>query len=168
MNEREEIVGKHSIVRDDVVIGKNSKIWHFCNLYGCKIGENTQIGSYCEIKEGVEIGDNCRLQSYIFISEKTKIGNNVFIGPKVNFMNDKYPTTKKTIEKTWILKPVVVEDDVSIGGNVTILPGIRIGKGSFIGAGSVVTKNVPPYAVVVGNPARVIGSVKDDKYKNLI
>lgn len=162
------MVGKYSIIRDDVKIGKGSKIWSFCNLYGCKIGENTQIGSYCEIKERVEVGNNCRLQSYIFISEETKIGNYVFIGPMVTFLNDKYPTTEKTTKRTWNLEAIVVEDYVSIGGGVIILPGVKIGEKAFIGAGSVVTKDVPPYAVVCGNPAKIIGDTLKNKYKNLI
>lgn len=155
------IAGKYSIVREDVEIGENSKIWHFCNLYGCKIGKNTQIGSYCEIKEKVTIGDNCRLQSYVFIPEEIKIGNNVFIGPHVIFLNDKYPTAEKTLAKTYKIDPIIVEDDVTIGGNATILPGVKIGRGAMVGAGSVVTKDVPPYAVVCGNPSRIIGNARN-------
>ena len=159
---------ENSIIREDVIIGKNSKVWNFCNLYGCKIGENTQVGSYCEIKEGAEIGDNCRFQSYVFVPEGTKIGNYVFIGPRVTFLNDKYPTSKKAIEKRWNLEAAVVEDRVSIGGGVTILPGVRIGKGSMIGAGSVVTKDVPEYKIIYGNPAKIVGDVRDNKYKIFI
>jgi len=158
-------VGDYSNVRNDVKIGSGSKIWHFCNIYGCKIGKNTQIGSYSEIKDGASIGDDCRFQSYAFIPERTRIGNRVFIGPRVTFLNDKYPTAQKAINKTWTLESVVVDDDVSIGGNVTILPGVKIGRGAAIGAGSVVTKNVPKYTIVYGNPARVVGSVNDKKYR---
>lgn len=158
-------IGKNSIVREDVSIGRDSKIWHFCNLYGCKIGSNTQVGSYSEIKEGAELGDNCRLQSYVFIPEGTKIGDYVFIGPRVTFLNDKYPTAKKAINKTWNLEAIVIEDNVSIGGNSVILPGVRIGEGAVIGAGSVITKDVPKYKVVCGNPARVVGDVNDEKFR---
>lgn len=148
------IVGEHTNVRDDVQIGEGSRVWHFCNLYGCKIGRDTQVGSYCEIKEGATLGDECRLQSYVFIPEGTQIGNRVFIGPRVTFLNDKHPSVKKTIEKTWTLSPVTVEDEVSIGGNVTILPGVKIYRGAIIGAGSVVTKDVPSGETWLGNPAK--------------
>lgn len=162
------MIGKNTIIREDVKIGEGSNIWHFCNLYGCEVGKNTQVGSYSEIKENAVIGDNCRLQSYIFIPEGTKIGNGVFIGPNVTFLNDKYPTAKKAIGKKWNLESVVVEDNASIGGGAVILPGVRIGTGAFIGAGSVVTKNVPSYAIVYGNPARVMGKVTQEKYRGLI
>jgi len=162
------MIGKDSIIREDVKIGENTDIWHFCNLYGCTIGKNTQIGSYCEIKEGSIIGDGCRFQSYVFVSESTLIGKNVFVGPRVIFLNDKYPTAKKAINKSWKLEKVVVEDEVSIGGNVTILPGVKIGYKAFVGGGSVVTKDVPEYSIVCGNPARIIGRVNDEKYGGLI
>ncbi len=143
--------------------GEGARIWHFCNVYGCKIGKNTQIGSYSEIKPGAQIGDNCRFQSYAFISEGTVIGNSVFIGPRVTFLNDKYPTAQKAVEKRWTLEACVVEDEVSIGGGAVILPGVRIMSGAAIGAGAVVTKDVPANAVVVGNPARIIGFIGQER-----
>ncbi len=153
-----------AIVREDVILGRDSKVWHFCNIYGCKIGDNSQVGSYSEVKSGVVIGDNCRIQPYVFIPEGTHIGNNVFIGPRVTFLNDKFPTARKAIEGTWTLDSVVVEDDVTLGGNVTINPGVKIGRGSFIGAGSVVTRDVPEYSVAWGNPARVHGDARTEPY----
>ena len=159
------MIGQYSLVRDDVQIGPDSKVWHHCNIYGCKIGKNTQIGSFCEVKEGVVIGDDCRFQSYVFVSEHTQIGNRVFIGPRVTFLNDKYPTASKAINKTWSLDRIVIEDEVSIGGGAVILPGVYIKKGAVIGAGSVVTKDVPKFAVICGNPARIIGNVKDKHYE---
>ena len=162
------MIGNSTIIREDVKIGAGTNIWHFCNLYGCKIGKNTQIGSYCEIKEDSEIGDHCRFQSYVFVPEGTKIGDNVFVGPRVTFLNDKYPTAKKAINKRWELESVVVEDEASIGGNATIFPGVKIGYRAFIGGGSVVTKDVPAYAIVWGNPAKIKGFVNDKKYGGLI
>lgn len=166
LNEREKaIVGKYSLIGDDIEIGENSKIWSFCNIFGgCKIGKNTLIGSYCELKREVIIGDNCRLHAYV-VAEYAKIGNNVFVGPHVTFLDDKHPSTKKAIEKSYKLDGIIIEDDVSIGGGVVILPGVKIKKGAIIGAGSIVTKDVPEYAVVCGNPARIIGDARNEKYK---
>jgi len=161
-------VGKNTIIQPEVIIGEGSKIWHFCNLYGCRIGKNTQIGSYSEIKEGAQIGNDCRFQSYVFVPEGTVIGNSVFVGPRVTFLNDKYPNTKKAQNKTWNLESVIVEDNATIGGNCTILPGIRICKNAFIGAGSVVTRNVLKGEIVYGNPAKVMGHIQDKKYRGLI
>nr|QBM01201.1 2,3,4,5-tetrahydropyridine-2,6-dicarboxylate N-acetyltransferase [uncultured archaeon] len=162
-----KMISKTSIIADDVEIGEGSEIWHFCNLFDCKIGKNSLIGSYCELKRGVEIGNNCRLQAYV-VGENTKIGNNVFVGPHAVFLDDKHPTAKKAIEKTWQMREVVIEDNVTIGGGAIILPGVKIGKGAMVGAGSVVTKDVPEYAVVCGVPAKIIGDVRNNKYKNLI
>lgn len=141
------------------------KIWYFCNIYGCKIGAGTQVGSYTEIKAGAIVGKNCRMQAYVFIPEGTVIGDEVFIGPRVTFLNDKYPTVKKAREISWNLEACVIEDEVSIGGGAIILPGIRVGRVAAIGAGSVVTKDVSPYSVVLGNPAKVVGYVGEGKYK---
>jgi len=131
-------------------IGKNTKIWHFTNLYGCEIGDNCMIGSFVEIGKA-KIGNNCRIEAHAFIPEGVTIEDNVFIGPHVCFTNDKYP--KATGE--WQLKKTLVKEGASIGANATILCGITIGKNSLIGAGSVVTKDVPDNTVVVGNPAKV-------------
>lgn len=161
-------VAQTSIVSGDVEIGEGSVIWHFCNLYGCRIGKNTQIGSYTEIKKGAVVGDNCRLQARIFIPEGTQIGNQVFIGPGVIFLNDRYPSAQGAIAGNWNLEAVVVEDSVSIGGGAIILPGVRISKKVLIGAGSVVTKDVEDYAVVCGNPAKQIGRTDYKKYRDLI
>ncbi len=164
MVNEEVFIGDGTLIGENVKIERGTKIWHYCNLYGCEIGKNSQVGSYSEIKQGAKIGDECRMQSYIFIPEGTKIGNRVFIGPRVTFLNDKYPSSAGAISGNWNLEAVVVEDDVSIGGGVTILPGVKIGKGSVIGAGSNVTKDVIKYSIVCGNPARIIGNTRDKKY----
>lgn len=140
--------GKQVIV--NCQIGKDTIIWNFVNLYGCKIGDNCMIGAFVEIQSDVETGNNVRVSSHSFICSKVKLGNNIFIGHGVVFINDLDPPRG---EEFW--KETIVEDGVSIGSNATILP-VRIGKNSLIGAGSVVTRNVPPNSVVVGNPARII------------
>lgn len=137
-------------------IGENTKIWNFCNVYDCEIGSNTQIGSYCEIKPNAKIGDFCRIQSYVFISDETQIGSYVFIGPRVTFLNDKNPDVEKTLLRKWNLEAVIVEDYVTIGGGTVILPGVKIRKGSFIGAGSVLTKSTNENEMWYGNPAKFI------------
>lgn len=152
------------------IFGKNVKIWHFANIYGTKIhpvviGSNTHIASYCEIKPGVTIGEYCRIHAYVFISEETQIGNHVFVGPRVIFLNDKYPTTATAGTHSWHNTPPRVSHHVVIGGGAIIGPGVSIGKYAFVGMGAVVTKNVRTFEIVVGNPAKVIGKVTDYKYR---
>jgi acetyltransferase-like isoleucine patch superfamily enzyme len=133
-------------------IGYNTTIWHRekSNIYGDgRIGNNCNIGALVEIRNP-QIGDDCKIQAFVFIPEGVKIGNRVFIGPHVCFTNDKHPTS----HGAWELLTTVVEDEVSIGANATILPGITLGYGCTVGAGAVVTKDVPANATVVGNPAR--------------
>ena len=122
-----------------------------------EIGEGTKIGAFCDIGKNVKIGKNCNIQCHVTISNGCKIGNNVFIGPNTTLLNDKYPISKN-------ISPVIVEDNAVIGGGVIILPNVKIGKGAVVGAGSVVTKDVPPDTVVSGNPARKIYGRK--KYAN--
>ncbi len=143
------------------IIGENTKIWNFVNLYGCKIGSECRIGSFVEIQENVEIGNKIKIGSHTFICEKVKIEDNAFIGHHVVFINDKYPKSinKKgnlKTKKDWTIQKTIVKKGASIGSNATILGGITIGENSLVGAGSVVTKNVPKNSVVVGNPAKVI------------
>ncbi|MBN1405391.1 MAG: N-acetyltransferase [Candidatus Omnitrophica bacterium] len=148
-------------------IGKNVKIWHYCNIYGCKIGNNTQIGSYCEIKKNAKIGENCRIQAFVFIPENIIIGNYVFIGPHVVFTNDKYPTAVKAISSSWKCEETKVGDNVSIGAGAIICPGIKIAEATIIGAGSCLTKDTNAFSVVAGNPAKKIADIRDKKYAKI-
>jgi len=149
----------------DSEIGDGSKIWNFCNVYGCTIGRDTQIGSYCEIRKGASVGDDCRLQSYILIAEGCVVGNLVSIGPGVIFTNDNEPSAFKAREKIWNLRPVRVGDKAVLGAGSVILPGVCIGERAVVAAGSVVTRDVAPGTVVKGSPARKVGNVTDSPYR---
>jgi acetyltransferase-like isoleucine patch superfamily enzyme len=128
-------------------IGNNVKIWHFSYIGdNTQIGNNVSIGSLVHIDYNVRIGDNCRIEGSVYIPPLTVIGNNVFIGPGAAFTNDPYPMSPKMIG-------VVVEDGAIIGGRAVFKPGVRVGRNSVVGMGSVVTKNVPPETVVIGHPA---------------
>ncbi|MDO8658529.1 MAG: acyltransferase [Candidatus Levybacteria bacterium] len=153
-------------VGKDVKLGKNVKIYNpkFVNLYGCEIGKDCIIGSFVEIRRKVKIGNRVKIQAFAFIPENVTIEDEAFIGPHVCFINDLYPRsvnydgTLKT-PRDWRSMPTYIGKRVSIGANATILCGITIGKGAIIGAGSVVTRNVSPYVIVAGNPARVIRKI---------
>ena len=145
----------------NILVGKDVKIYDFVNAYGCSIDDGSQIGAFVEIQKGASIGKNCKISSHSFICEGVHIGDNIFIGHNVTFINDKFPRATNengSLQNVddWECTETFVENGASIGSSATILCGIRIGKGSIVGAGSVVTKDVPEYAVVVGNPARII------------
>jgi UDP-2-acetamido-3-amino-2,3-dideoxy-glucuronate N-acetyltransferase len=145
----------------DVKLGTNVQIHDFVNLYGCEIGDNTKIGPFVEIQKGVRVGRNCKISSHSFICEGVRIDNEVFVGHHVVFINDRYPkaTTEGgqlQTERDWVVIPTSVGKTASIGSGAVILCGVKIGEGSIIGAGSVVTKNVSPYEIVAGNPARAL------------
>jgi UDP-2-acetamido-3-amino-2,3-dideoxy-glucuronate N-acetyltransferase len=136
----------------DAKIGEGTVIHDQVNLYKCQIGRNCKIDSYVYIEEGVVIGDNCKIRPFVFIPTGVTIEDNVFIAPGVIFANDKHPKA----HGEWTLLPIHVKAGASIGSGAVILPGLTIGKNALVGAGSVVTKNVPDNAVVAGNPARVL------------
>ena len=132
-------------------VGEGTKIWDFTNLYECEIGEDCMIGSFVEIQKGVKIGNRVRVQSHSFLCTGVEIEDDVFIGHGVMFVNDKYPPSGDSSK--W--KDTLVKEGASIGNNATILP-VTIGENSTIGAGAVVTEDVPPNVVVAGNPAKIL------------
>ena len=142
---------KYSVIID-AEIGHDTIIQDQVNLYKCKIGNNCKVDAFVYIEEGVKIGNNCKIRTLTFIPTGVTIEDDVFIGPNVTFTNDKYPRTKGD----WKLLPTLVKRGASIGANSVILPGITIGENAIVGAGSVVTRNVPSNSVVAGNPARII------------
>jgi acetyltransferase-like isoleucine patch superfamily enzyme len=149
-----------------VKIGKNVSIYDFVNLYGCDIGDNCKIGTFVEIQKGAKIGNNCKISSHSFICKGVTIEDNVFIGHNVTFINDMFPraTTEDgtpQTEKDWSCIPTLVKKGASIGSSSTLLCGITIGENSIIGAGSVVTKDVPPNTIVAGNPARILKNITE-------
>ena len=147
-----------------IKIGKNVKIYDQVNLYRCEIGDNTKIDAFVYIEEGVKIGKNVKIRPFTFIPEGVIIEDDVFIGPGVIFTNDKYPR----VRGQWRLLKTVVKKGASIGAGAVILPGVTIGEYALVAAGSVVTKDVPPYAIVAGNPAKIIGYVTDPKFRKKV
>jgi len=154
-------------VSPDVKLGRNVKMFAFVNLYGCEIGDNTKIGTFVEIQKGAKIGANCKVSSHTFICEGVTIEDDCFIGHNVTFINDAYPraTTDGVLqtEGDWVCVPTLIKKGASIGSSATLLCGITVGEGAIVGAGSVVTKDVPPGMIVAGNPARVLRPVGEKK-----
>jgi UDP-2-acetamido-3-amino-2,3-dideoxy-glucuronate N-acetyltransferase len=143
---------------DDVAFGPGVVVRSFTNLYGCRIGADSQIGTFVEIQRGAEIGAACKIQSHTFICDGIRIEDEVFVGHGVTFVNDKFPRATDgsgslQADADWELLSTVVERGASIGSGATILGGIRIGRGATVGAGSVVTRDVAPGTTVAGNPA---------------
>lgn len=152
---------QYCCIAKDVKLGKNVKLSKFINLYGCSVGNNTKIGAFVEIQKNASIGKNCKISSHSFICEGVTIGDNCFVGHSVVFINDNYPRAVNAEgvlekEKDWTNRLVKTRlgNNVAVGSNVTILGGIHIGDDALIGAGSVVTKDVPAGEIWVGNPAR--------------
>lgn len=144
----------------DVKLGKDVRLSKFINLYGCEIGDGTKIGAFVEIQKNAKIGKNCKISSHTFVCEGVTIEDGVFIGHGVTFINDSYPraTTgdgQLQTEKDWKVEPTLVKQGASVGSGSTILSKVVIGENAIVGAGSVVTRDVPDHAIVTGNPARV-------------
>ena len=155
--------GEFCVIAPDVKLGRDVAIYHFVNLYGCEIGDNTKIGSFVEIQKGVRVGRNCKISSHSFICEGVTIEDEVFVGHGVNFINDKYPRATREdgglqTEADWVVERTVVRRGASLGTGATILSGVEIGERATVGAGAVVTRSVPAGSTVAGNPATALTS----------
>ena len=154
-------MGDFLCVAQDVKLGKDVKLSKFINLYGCTIGDNSKVGAFVEIQKNATIGKNCKISSHTFICEGVFIEDNVFIGHNVTFINDLYPRATTAdgslqTEADWVCEKTIIRRGASIGSSATLLCGITVGENAIVGAGSVVTKDVPAYTVVAGNPARLL------------
>ena len=154
-------MNQYQCIAPDVQLGKGVKLSGFVNLYGCEVGDHTKIGAFVEIQKNAKIGRNCKISSHTFICEGVTIEDNVFVGHGVTFINDSYPraTTPEgslQTEKDWKVEPTLVKKSASIGSGATILSNLVIGENALVGAGSVVTHDVPDNAIVAGNPARLL------------
>jgi len=157
-------MGEYCRIAPDLRLGQNVSIHAFVNLYGCSIGDNSRVGAFVEIQKNANIGRNVKVSSHTFICEGVTIEDEVFVGHNVSFINDKYPRATTEIgtpqtEADWSVIKTVVKRGASIGTSSTILCGITIGENAVIGAGSVVTHDVPANAIVAGNPARMMRKV---------
>jgi acetyltransferase-like isoleucine patch superfamily enzyme len=148
-------------IAPDVKLGRDVRIFAFVNLYGCEIGDETKIGTFVEVQKGAKIGARCKIGSHTFICEGVTIESGVFVGHSVTFINDRYPRATNTsgelqTEADWTCQTTVVKSGASIGSGATLLGGVIVGENAIIGAGSVITKDVPPNTTVAGNPARIL------------
>jgi acetyltransferase-like isoleucine patch superfamily enzyme len=152
-------------IASDVKLGRNVRIFGFTNLYGCEIGDDVKIGTFVEIQKGSKIGNRCKISSHTFICEGVTLEDEVFVGHSVVFTNDRYPRAtngsgRLQTEADWPCIPTLVKRGASIGSGAVLLCGITVGENALVGAGSVVTRDVPPGATVAGNPARLMKSVR--------
>ena len=148
-------------VAPDVKLGRDVKLSKFINLYGCEVGDRTKIGAFVEIQKNARVGKNCKISSHTFICEGVTIEDNVFIGHGVTFINDSFPRAtapdgELKTEDDWRVEPTLVKQGASIGSGATILSKVVVGENAIVGAGSVVTRDVPDNAIVAGNPARLL------------
>lgn len=154
-------------IASDVKLGKDVKLSKFINLYGCEVGDNTKIGAFVEIQKNATIGKNCKVSSHTFVCEGVTIEDDAFIGHSVTFINDSYPraTTgsgQMQTEADWKVERTIIKKGASIGSGSTILANVVVGEKAIVGAGSVVTKDVPANAIVAGNPARVLRYISEE------
>jgi acetyltransferase-like isoleucine patch superfamily enzyme len=161
-------VNEFVCIAPSVKLGKNVKLSQFINLYGCEIGDDSKIGAFVEIQKNARVGRCCKISSHSFICEGVDIEDHVFIGHSVTFINDSYPRATTAdgglqTEVDWKVEKTLVKKGASIGSGSTILSKITIGENAIVGAGSVVTKDVPPSAIVAGNPARILRFVTEEK-----
>jgi acetyltransferase-like isoleucine patch superfamily enzyme len=157
------VAGQFCIIAPDVKLGENVAIYSFVNLYGCEIGDGSKIGAFVEIQKNARVGKNCKISSHTFVCEGVIIEDGVFVGHNVSFINDKFPRAVNAdgslqTEADWTLQYTTVKRGASIGTGATILGGITIGERATVGAGSVVTRDVPDGATVAGNPARIMNN----------
>jgi len=150
---------------NNVKLGKDVKIYDFVNLYGCSIDDGTKIGTFVEIQKNATIGKNCKISSHTFICEGVHIEDNVFVGHNVTFINDKHPRATNEdgsmqSDADWGVVETFIRKGASIGSSSTIMCGVTVGENSIVGAGAVVTKDVPPNTIVAGVPAKVIKKLK--------
>lgn len=161
-------MNEFNAIADDVKLGKNVRLSKFINLYGCAIGDDTKIGAFVEIQKNASVGQRCKVSSHTFICEGVMIEDNVFVGHGVMFTNDTYPRAtslegKLQTEADWRVEKTLVKRGASIGTGATILPNLCIGENAIVGAGSVVTRDVPANAVIAGNPARILRYLDEAK-----
>jgi len=164
-------VNEFLAIAPDVKLGKDVKLSQFINLYGCQIGDDTKIGAFVEIQKNASVGRRCKISSHTFVCEGVTIEDQVFIGHGVTFINDSYPraTTgagKLQTQADWKVEPTLVKKGASIGSGATILANVVIGEHAIVGAGSMVTRDVPAGAIVAGNPARLLRTIDDAEVTN--
>ena len=162
-----------ALIAKNVQLGKDVIIRGFVNLYGCSIGDGARIGTFVEIQKGVKIGKHCKIQSHSFICEGVTLEDEVFIGHNVTFINDRFPRAtndegRPKNDAEWNCEPTLVQRGASIGSGVTVMCGVTIGEKAIVGAGSMVTKDVPAGAIVAGNPARVLRRVPGQSHASAI
>jgi acetyltransferase-like isoleucine patch superfamily enzyme len=154
-------VNDYQCIAPSVKLGKDVKLSKFINLYGCEVGDGTKIGAFVEIQKNATVGKNCKISSHTFVCEGVKIEDDVFIGHGVMFINDSYPRAvteggEMQTEADWKVEHTTIKKGASVGSGSTILANVTVGENALVGAGSMVTKDVPPNAIVAGNPAKIL------------